>query len=38
MFDFVFEIIIEFIGVLAWYIPLYILFSFIGGFFKIGVK
>ena len=37
MFDFVFEIIIEFIGVLAWYIPLYILFSFIGGFFKIGV-
>ena len=30
MFDFVFEIIIEFIGVLAWYIPLLILFSFLG--------
>lgn len=30
MFDFVFDLIIEFIGVLAWYIPLLILFSFLG--------
>lgn len=38
MFDFVFELIIDFISVLGWYIPLLILFSYIGQFFKLGVK
>lgn len=30
MFDFIYDLIIEFIGVLAWYIPILILFSVVG--------
>ena len=30
MFDFVFDLILEFIGVLGWYIPILILFSLVG--------
>lgn len=33
MFDFVFQILIEFIGILGWYIPMLILFSLLYGFF-----
>ena len=30
MFDFVFEMVLDFINVLAWYIPVMILFGFVG--------
>lgn len=30
MFDFVFELVIDFINVLAWYIPILILFGLVG--------
>lgn len=30
MFDFVFELVIDFINILAWYIPILILFGLIG--------
>lgn len=36
MFDFVFQLIIEFIGVLAWYLPLLILFSFLSSMVRGG--
>lgn len=34
MFDFVFTLTIDLIGILAWYLPLLIIFGFIGSFFK----
>lgn len=36
MFDFVFSIILEFIGILAWYLPLLILFSFLSTMIRGG--
>lgn len=36
MFDFVYELVIDFIGVLAWYIPMLILFSFLGSLTRGG--
>lgn len=38
MFDFVFQILVEFIGVLGWYIPMLILFSLLYGFFDFKRK
>lgn len=34
MFDFVFTLTLDLISILAWYLPVLILFGFIGGFFK----
>ena len=33
MFDFVYELTLDFISTLGWYIPILVLFSFIYGFF-----
>ena len=38
MFDFVYEIIIDFIGVLGWYVPILILFSFLYPFFDFRTR
>lgn len=38
MFDFVFELLIDFIGVLGWYIPILILFSLMYVFFDFRKK
>ena len=36
MFEFVYQLIIEFIGVLAWYLPILILFSFLSSLVRGG--
>lgn len=38
MFDYVFDLVIEFIGVLGWYIPILILFSFLYAFFNFKAR
>lgn len=38
MFDFVFELLIDFIGILGWYVPMLILFSLLYGFFDFRRK
>lgn len=38
MFDFVFDLIIEFIEMLGWYIPILILFSLLYGFFDFKAR